>query len=84
MSYAIFSGDEKDAIAAWDAKERYEASALLLGGAKRTIYVSGGSDTRRDAFEHQRDLWNPLGVNVEYFGWGIVIGGRLALAEEKR
>lgn len=73
----MFSGADKAAIEAKSMRESYEFSRLLDGSATKTIYLSGGSDTRRDAYEHQRDRWERLGVKVEYFGWCVVIGGSL-------
>jgi hypothetical protein len=72
----IFAGEDKEAIAAHKARQRYEEAALLAGRAMRTIYLNGGSDTRRGAFEHYRELYEPLGVKVEYCGWCVVIGAR--------
>lgn len=73
--YSVFSGADKEAIRAHFIEQKRQELLLLSGNARRRVFVSGGSDTRRGVFEHYRSIYTPLGIKVEYFGWCVLIGG---------
>lgn len=75
MAFVAFAGNEKEALASFERRRKYEAMMLFARKASKTVYLSGGSDTRRGAYEYYREMFEPLGVPVQYFGWCVVIGG---------
>lgn len=51
-----------------------ETRMLLRGRATRTIYLNGGSDTRRCVRGYWHEWAESLGLKCESHGWGVVIG----------
>lgn len=81
---AIFSGADKEAGDAHRRERLRQDTLIALGRATRTIYLNGGSDTRRDLREHYAEVAERMGVGFTRLGgWGVRIGGPRVPAPER-
>jgi hypothetical protein len=74
MSFEIVVGSDKEAF---ESEQAARESLMRLGVAGRTIYLNGGSDTRRSV----REFWAEYARarNIQFRNYGncvLVVGGR--------
>ena len=74
MTFETVPGSEKEAFEARKAREEY---LMQIGVAGRTIYLNGGSQTRRDIIEYWQDYARSRNIGFQNFGnCMLVVGGR--------
>ena len=75
MTFPVFqAGKEGDPAR---ARAEYETLSLIFGAARRTIFLNGGSQTRREAAEDIIAAWNRFGVPARRIGGHAVEIGNL-------
>jgi hypothetical protein len=76
MTFKITAGDEKERKAL-ESQEAAEAILIASGRIKKTIYLNGGSETRRAVREYYEDLYRGSNLySVESNAWSVTIRGR--------
>ena len=75
MSIWVVEGSEKEKA---EQAAAAESMLLMLGLAQKTIFLNGGSQTRRDAREYWRETARLLNVECRESGCMVIIGGRLS------
>lgn len=72
MSYDVVPGSESEAYQAMKAREEF---LMCIGAAGRTIYLNGGSETRRAVREFWAEYARDRNIGFRTYGGCIVVVG---------
>ncbi len=68
------SSGEKQAALQFQ-RQAYEWIMLMLGTATKTIYLNGGSESRRETTEYWREIAKEYNIRFRAYGWCVILGG---------